>query len=76
MMAVLELDAMPVNAEFQSVLSKDIMAEHPELRTGARFHIKDDPVSYELKVISIPTGTFVECYRLKSFSSFKVSLAG
>ena len=31
MMAAFVLDAMPVNAAFQSVLSNDIVAEYPEL---------------------------------------------
>ncbi|PRD36642.1 UNVERIFIED_CONTAM: hypothetical protein NCL1_08023 [Trichonephila clavipes] len=34
----------------------------------------DDPVCYELRVISIATGTSVKCYSPKSFPSFKTSL--
>ncbi|GFX74909.1 hypothetical protein TNCV_1844811 [Trichonephila clavipes] len=29
----------------------------------------DDPIRYELRVISIATGTLVKCYNPKSFSS-------
>ena len=67
------LDAMPVNAAFQIALSNDIVAEHRKLWSGMRFRIMDNPVFYELRVISI-TGTFVKCFTLKSFSSFKASL--
>ncbi|GFW72065.1 uncharacterized protein TNCV_4789531 [Trichonephila clavipes] len=31
----------------------------------------DDSICYELRVISIVTGTFVKCYSPKSFPSFK-----
>ncbi|GFX40466.1 uncharacterized protein TNCV_1412761 [Trichonephila clavipes] len=34
----------------------------------------DDPICYELREISIATGTFVKCYSPKSFLSFKASL--
>ncbi|GFV12188.1 uncharacterized protein TNCV_1536851 [Trichonephila clavipes] len=34
----------------------------------------DDPVCYELKVISIATSTSVKCYSPKSFPSLKASL--
>ncbi|GFV34535.1 transposable element Tcb2 transposase [Trichonephila clavipes] len=34
----------------------------------------DDPICYELRVISIATGTSVKCYSPKSFPSFKASL--
>ncbi|GFV19441.1 transposable element Tcb2 transposase [Trichonephila clavipes] len=34
----------------------------------------DDPICYELRVISIATGSSVKCYRPKSFPSFKASL--
>ncbi|GFU68154.1 uncharacterized protein TNCV_248181 [Trichonephila clavipes] len=34
----------------------------------------DDPIFYELRVISIATGSFMKCYNPKSFPSFKVSL--
>ena len=38
------LDAVPVNAAFQSALSNDIVAEHPELWLEVRFCIMDDPI--------------------------------
>ena len=41
MMHAFVLDAIPVNAAFQSALSNDIMTEHPELWSGVRFRIKD-----------------------------------
>ena len=47
MMAVFILDAMPVNVSFQSALSNDIMAEHPELWSGVRFRIMNDSICYE-----------------------------
>ncbi|GFW17234.1 uncharacterized protein TNCV_1957051 [Trichonephila clavipes] len=34
----------------------------------------EDPICYELRVISIATGTSVKCYSPKSFPSFKASL--
>ncbi|GFT66894.1 uncharacterized protein TNCV_996731 [Trichonephila clavipes] len=34
----------------------------------------DDPICYEMRVISITFGTSVKCYSPKSFPSFKVSL--
>ncbi|GFS76699.1 uncharacterized protein TNCV_1622721 [Trichonephila clavipes] len=34
----------------------------------------DNPICYDLWVISIATGTFVKCYSPKSFPSFKSSL--
>ncbi|GFW23164.1 uncharacterized protein TNCV_3802641 [Trichonephila clavipes] len=34
----------------------------------------DDPICYELRVISIATGTSVKCYSPKSFPSFNASL--
>ncbi|GFW80419.1 transposable element Tcb1 transposase [Trichonephila clavipes] len=46
----------------------------PELWLEVRFRILDDPICYELRVISILTGTSVKCYIPKSFSSFKASL--
>ena len=47
MMAAFVLDAMPVNAAFQSVLSNEIVGEHPELRSGVRF-LMDYPICYKL----------------------------
>ncbi|GFU04638.1 hypothetical protein TNCV_4377181 [Trichonephila clavipes] len=74
MMAAFVLDAMPVNVAFQSALSNDIVALHPQLWFGEGFLIMDDPICYELRVISIVAGTSVKCYSPKSFPSFKVSL--
>ncbi|GFY28601.1 transposable element Tcb1 transposase [Trichonephila clavipes] len=71
--AAFVLDAMPVNATFQSALSNDIVAEHSELWFGVRFRIMDDLIYYELRVISKATGTSVKCYRPKSLLSFKAS---
>ncbi|GFW82301.1 transposable element Tcb1 transposase [Trichonephila clavipes] len=68
------LDAMPVNAAFQSALSNDIVTYPPELWVELRFRILDDPICYELWVISIATGTSMRCYSPKSFPSFKASL--
>ena len=65
-MAALVLNAVPVNAAFQSALSNDIVAEHPELWSGVGFRIMDDPICYELRVNSIATGTSVKSYSLKS----------
>ncbi|GFX87375.1 uncharacterized protein TNCV_3369451 [Trichonephila clavipes] len=39
-----------------------------------RFRVMDDPISYELRVISIATGMFVKSYSPKSFPFFKASL--
>ena len=44
MMSTFVLDAMPVNAAFQSAISNDIVAEHLELWSGVRFCIMDDPM--------------------------------
>ena len=74
MMTAFVLDAMPINAVFQSMFSNDIVTEHPELWSGVRFHIMDDLICYELKVISIARGTSVKCHSPKSFLSFKASL--
>ena len=74
MTAAFVLDDMLVNAAFQNALSNDIMTKHPELWSEVPFHIMDDPICDELRVISIATGTFVKCYSPKSFPSFKVSL--
>ena len=62
MMAVFVLDAMLVNVAFESALSNYIVAESPELWSGVRFRIMDDPICYELRVNSITTGTSVKCY--------------
>ena len=59
-MATFVLDAMPVNAAFQRALSNGIMAERPELWSGVRFRIMDDPICYELSVILIATGMSVK----------------
>ena len=48
-------DTMPVNATFYNALSNDI--EHPQLLSGVRFRIMDDPVHCELRAISIKKGT-------------------
>ena len=61
----------PVNTTFKSALSKDIVAEHPEIWFRVRFHIIDDPICYELKVFSIARDTSIKCYSSKSFLSFK-----
>ena len=68
------LDAMPVNTAFQSALLNDIVTEHPELWSGVQFRIVDNPICYELRAISITTGKFMKCCRLKSFPSFKSSM--
>ena len=39
-----------------------------------RFRITDGPIHYELRAISIATGTSVKCYSLKSLLFFKASL--
>ena len=73
-MAAFVLDAMPINAAFQNTVPNDIVAEHPELWSGVRFCIMDDPICYGLRIISIATSTSVKCYSRKSFPSFKASL--
>ncbi|GFU97589.1 uncharacterized protein TNCV_747531 [Trichonephila clavipes] len=73
MAAAFMLDAMQSNAAFQSALSIVIGTQHPELWFGVRFCIMDDPIYYELRVISIAKGTFVKCYSPNSFPSFKAS---
>ena len=52
------LDA--INAVYQNGLASYIAAEHPELRCGERLRIMDDPICYELRVISKATGTSVK----------------
>ncbi|GFW39815.1 hypothetical protein TNCV_2419811 [Trichonephila clavipes] len=49
MRAAYLLDAMPVNAAFQSALSNDIVALYPELWFGVRFRIMDDPICFGLR---------------------------
>ena len=74
MMSTFMLDAIPVNADFQSAFSNDSVAKRPETWSEVRFHITDGQVYYKLRVISIATGTSVKCYNLKSFPSFKTSI--
>ncbi|GFV57230.1 transposable element Tcb1 transposase [Trichonephila clavipes] len=74
MIAAFVLNAMPVYAAFQSLLPNDIVAQHPELWFGVQFRIKDDPICYKFRAISMATGTSVKCYSPKSFLSFKASL--
>ncbi|GFW97664.1 uncharacterized protein TNCV_685341 [Trichonephila clavipes] len=74
MMAAFVLDDIPMNAAFQSALSTDIVAEHPELWFRVRFLIIMDPICYELRVISTATGTSMKCYSPKYFPIFKASL--
>ena len=73
-MAAFVLDVMPVNTPFQSVLSNDIVAEHLKLWCGVLFRMMNDPICFELRVISISTGMSVKCNSPKSFTSFKASL--
>ena len=56
-MAAIVLDAMPVNVAFQSALWNDKGAEHPEVWFGVRFRKVNDPICFELRVISIATDT-------------------
>ena len=51
LMAAFVLDAIPVDAAFQSALLNDTVAEHPELWFGVRFRIMDNLICYELNVI-------------------------
>ncbi|GFU90836.1 uncharacterized protein TNCV_4921691 [Trichonephila clavipes] len=73
-MAAFVIDAITVSAAFQSAPSNDIVAYHPELGFGVLFRIMDCKICYELKALSIATGTSVKCYSPKSFPSFKASL--
>ena len=74
-MAMFELDAMLVNAVFQSVLSSnDIAPKHPKLWSGMWFRMKDDPICYESRLISIAVGTSVKLYSPKSVFYFKAFL--
>ncbi|GFY19487.1 uncharacterized protein TNCV_4646611 [Trichonephila clavipes] len=41
---------------------------------GVRFRIRDVPICYELRVISIAKDTSLKCYGPKSFPFFKASL--
>ena len=56
-----------VNAGFQSALSNNIVAEHPELWFGEQFYIMNDLICCELRVMLIATGTSVKCYSPKMF---------
>ena len=73
-MVAFVLDAIPVNAAYQNALSERIVAEHTELWSEVRFCIMDDPICYELRVISIATGMSIKCYSPKTSPSFKASL--
>ena len=39
----------------QNALPNEIVPKHPKLRSVVQFRIKDDPICYELRVISIET---------------------
>ena len=60
MMDAFVLNAMPINAAFQSALSKDVITEHPELWSEVRFRVLDDPFCNEMRIMSIITGTPVK----------------
>ena len=62
MMAAFHLEAMPVNAAFQSALSNDIAAVYPELCYRVRFRINNEPIFFEMRVISTATGRSVKSY--------------
>ncbi|GFV30794.1 transposable element Tcb1 transposase [Trichonephila clavipes] len=68
------LDIMLLNAAFRTTLSNDIVALHPELWLELRFRIMDDPICYELRLISIAKDTSGKCYSPKLFPSFKASM--
>ncbi|GFV55831.1 hypothetical protein TNCV_3321201 [Trichonephila clavipes] len=51
MMAAFVLDAMQVNAAFQSALSNGIVTKHPELWFGVRYRTMNDTICYELRII-------------------------
>ena len=68
------LYAMPVNIAFQSAYSNNTVAEQSELWSGVKFRTMDDPICYELRLISKATGMSVKCYSSKSFPSFKACL--
>ncbi|GFY07723.1 uncharacterized protein TNCV_4133201 [Trichonephila clavipes] len=53
MMAAIVLDALSVNAAFQSALSNDIVAYYPELWFWVQFCIMKVPICYKLSVIFI-----------------------
>ena len=68
-MTAFMLDAMLESAAFQSELvvitinlSSMLMAEHSMLYSRVQFRIVDDSICYELRVISIPIGTFIKGY--------------
>ena len=58
---------------FPKCVIERILAEHPELWSGVRFRIMEDPICYEMRIISITAGLSVKCYSPKSFPSFKAS---
>ena len=60
-MAAFVLDVMLVSTDFQSSLSNDIVAEHPDLQSGMRFRIMDDPICHNLRIILKATGMPVKC---------------
>ena len=72
--AAFGLDTIPVNAAFHSALSNNKVVNYQEIWSGMQFRIMGDPICYELRLISKPTGTFVKFYRPKSFSSSMVTL--
>ena len=53
MMDLFVLDAMPVSAASQNVLSTDIVVEHPELWSEVRFRILTGSLCYEMSVIAL-----------------------
>ncbi|GFX77029.1 transposable element Tcb1 transposase [Trichonephila clavipes] len=60
-------------------LPKCVMERHSGLTPGVMvwgcdFVVMSYPICYELRVISIATGTSVKCYSPKSYPSFKASL--
>ncbi|GFT45077.1 transposable element Tcb1 transposase [Trichonephila clavipes] len=59
-------------------LPECVMERHsgltPRLMVWVQFHIMDDPICYELSVISIATDASVKCYSSKSLPSFKASV--
>ena len=75
-MATFVLYALLVNAALYNAFSNGKLADNSELWFGVRFRIMDDPICYELKAISIGTGTSVKCYTPKSiFPSQSISRA-
>ena len=64
----------PVNANFQSALSNDKVAEYTELWSRVGFRIMDDPFCYKFWIVSIATGPSEKLYSLKLCLSFKAVL--